>query len=97
MLQLSPYNPRSKANRLALAALALATCSSCATVQSKGPHIQVCFIEQARGGIECAMEDNRTVFLRWAEVQGSFLAGFDKQVLITRQGFERLLAWGKRK
>lgn len=95
MQQPSPFSKLSSRSA-ALAALLVAA-SSCAGPQVKGPHIQVCFIEAEKGGIECAMENNKQVFLRWDQIKAGFLAGFDKQVLVTREGFNKLLAWGHRK
>lgn len=77
-----------RARSILSVALAVAS-SSCSTIRprQRGPLVKACFVQQARGGIECALKNKTTVFLRWQDIQGTFLAGFDDNVIVPREDF----------
>jgi hypothetical protein len=71
--------------------------TSCAGPRIKGPTIRACFVQEINGGIECAMKDQKQVFLRWVDVKEKFLSGFDRNVLLPYDDFMALVEWGHRK
>lgn len=71
--------------------------ASCAGPRIKGPKVQICFVQEQRGGIECTMKDDKQVFLRWSEIQAKFLSGFNHFVLTPDQDYMDVVNWGHRK
>jgi hypothetical protein len=59
--------------------------------------LQLCEVQASRGGIECALTNKKAVFFKWEELKEKFLTAFDRQIILTQDGFTTLTGMAHKK